>query len=72
MNGQVKGLTSIAVSGIWLRAEGDHVVVLAEQPDGNWVEVIREHGDGSFSHIVEPNGISRRFTEAVAKPETLE
>jgi len=46
----------VVVSGIWLRAEGQHAVVLVER-DGRWVEVIREPLDAPFSHIIEPNGI---------------
>ena len=42
---------------VWLRREGDHVVVLVED-DGKWREIIREY-DGDqynrtpFSHIWE-------------------
>ena len=58
------GRETIKIEGLWLRREGDHVVVLAEV-DGNWVEVIREHVDGSFSHIVEPDGIALRADIAI-------
>lgn len=59
-DGVTKVLASIPVEGIWLRKDGEYVVVLVER--GNeWVEVIREHEIGPFSHIVEPEGIRARF-----------
>jgi hypothetical protein len=45
--------------GIWLRLEGQDVVVLVEARAGVWVEVIRERADGCYSHIVEPGTIER-------------
>jgi hypothetical protein len=51
---------------IWLRREGDYVVVLVEHKiDGGsvWVEVIREHHEGPFSHIIEPSGIESRLAD---------
>lgn len=52
-----------SISGLWLRREGDHVVVLVEQ-SGAWVEVIREHFAGPFSHIIEPSGIRAVLAKA--------
>lgn len=37
---------------IWVRREGDYVVVLIEE-NGEWREVIRDVADGPFSHIWE-------------------
>lgn len=44
------------VQGIWIRAIGDHVELLAEV-DGKWRFLCRERLDSAFSHIVEPIGI---------------
>lgn len=51
----------VLVMGIWLRREGDHVVVLAEDTQGNSIEVIREWYDGAFSHNVSEHGIRGCF-----------
>lgn len=52
----------------WLRREGDHLVVLVEDDDGDWVEVIREHdagpGESFTSHIVEAGGVRRVRVDA--------
>lgn len=50
-------------SAIWLRREGDDVVVLVEI-DGQWVERIRERADGAFSHIAEPPHTRRPAPQA--------
>lgn len=57
MDLQREAAKATGYKAIWLRREGDHVVVLVEDSIGEWVEVIREHFDGNFSHIVEPRGI---------------
>ena len=49
---------------IWLRREGQYVVVLIEAATGQWVELIRENVDSPFSHIIEPAGIKRRVEDA--------
>lgn len=49
---------AVPVQGIWLRREGDHVVVLVEFPDGREVEVIRERLDGCFSHFIHDWGLA--------------
>lgn len=50
---------SNTLPAIWLRREGNHVVVLVEfaNEKGRWIRVIRETIDGPFSHIIEPGGI---------------
>ena len=50
------GLQSVEVEGVWLRREGDWVVVCIER-NRQWVEIIREFCEGQFSHICEPGGI---------------
>jgi hypothetical protein len=57
--------TPVVVSGIWLRAEGKHAVVLVER-DGQWTEVIREFLESPFSHIIEPDGVRSRCDAALA------
>ena len=47
----------VSVSGVWLRREGDRVVVLFER-DGKWYRAISEHMDSQFSHIIEPLGMA--------------
>lgn len=59
-DGVTQVLASIPVEGIWLRREGQYIVVLVERGK-EWVEVMREHESGSFSHIIEPEGIRSRF-----------
>ncbi len=39
---------------VWLRTEGDHVVVLVQIND-KWREIIRERIYGEISHIWEDN-----------------
>jgi hypothetical protein len=46
----------IPVSGVWLRKEGERVIVAVEI-EGKWIDVITEREEGPFSHIVEPDGI---------------
>lgn len=49
----------IAITGLWLRNLGDHVIVEVEI-DGEWHQVIREFCgpvECAFSHIIEPDGI---------------
>lgn len=54
----------VPITGLWLRKEGNHAVVLVEL-EGQWVEVCREHtAEGPFSHIVEPAGIDARAEKA--------
>jgi hypothetical protein len=43
---------------IWLRREGDRVIVEVEDGE-RWVEVISECHDSFFSHIIEPVGVER-------------
>lgn len=50
---------TVPITGVWLRREGDYVLVCVEV-DRKWVQVIKEHHDGSFSHICEPAGIRAR------------
>lgn len=52
---------SVPISGVWLRREGDYVIVCVEV-DGKWVQAIKEHHDGNFSHICEAAGILHRAT----------
>lgn len=50
----------VAVNGIWLRTEGQYVIVDVELEPGYWVEAIRDFSgmdDVTISHIVEPGGI---------------
>ncbi len=48
---------TVAIKGIWIYRQGEHVVVEAWMPDGTYREVIREHLDGPFSHCVHSGGI---------------
>ena len=53
-------------NAIWLRRDGDYVVVLVETKiDGMsaWAPLMREHFDGPFSHIIEPSGIVDRIAK---------
>lgn len=59
-DGVTRVLASIPVEGVWLRRDGDHVVVLIERGD-KWIECIRENIDSPFSHIIEPEGIRACF-----------
>ena len=61
---QSGGQKPLAIEGLWLRREGDKVIVLV-QIDGQWTEVIRESAEGPFSHTVAPNGIRRRLAGEV-------
>jgi hypothetical protein len=47
---------SMDISALWIRKEGDSVVMLFER-DGKWHEACREKLDGQFSHIVEYSGM---------------
>ena len=50
----------IQITGVWLRREGQDMVVDVELPGRGWVEAIREHMgpvEWGASHIVEPAGI---------------
>ncbi len=43
---------------VWLRTEGDHIVVLIQESDNpidDWKEIIRETRDAEISHIWEDN-----------------
>jgi hypothetical protein len=44
------------ISGVWLREEGERVIVAVEI-EGKWIDVITEHKEGPFSHIVESGDI---------------
>jgi hypothetical protein len=60
---QKRAQQQIGYGPIWLRRDGDAVIVEVEVPaadpsgEPRWVEVIREHIGGCFSHCVEPLGI---------------
>lgn len=54
--------TPVPVGGIWLRREGNYVVVLAEDPDTKeYVELICERHDSAFSHNISEWGIRSCF-----------
>jgi hypothetical protein len=53
---------------IWLRREGDKVVVLVEI-NKIWYEIIREHHDGHFSHIWEDNSPPNRRWRQIDEPK---
>jgi hypothetical protein len=57
---------SIAIDGIWLRAEGNHIVVDVQIGD-DLFEVIRELNDGPISHFVYSAGIKRYKLSTMAK-----
>lgn len=52
---------------IWLRREGDRVVVSVEHKE-MWIDVISESAGGPFSHIVEPAGIEKCINEPRRTP----
>ena len=52
------------VMGIWLKREGDQMVVTAEDIYGREVELIRTHADGPISHNISEHGIQRLFDKA--------
>jgi hypothetical protein len=54
---QMKG-PAVPVMGIWLRREGDSMVVYVEKDDGKRYEAIREHYDGPFSHHISEHGLA--------------
>lgn len=51
------------VMGIWLKREGDWMVVTADDIYGREVELIREHAEGPISHNISEHGISAKFDE---------
>lgn len=53
---------TVEVRGIYLKREGDDIVVLAWMPDNTYREVIRERAEGPISHCVHANGIKRART----------
>lgn len=53
----------VQVKGIWLRRDGNCVVVSAETIYGDDVELIRENLDGQFSHNISEHGIRARFNQ---------
>lgn len=55
----------VEVMGIWLRREGDHLIVSVEDQNGRNVEVIREFAEGPISHNVSEHGIRARLTGTV-------
>lgn len=52
---------------LFLRAEGDDVVLEIEVEKGKWVELIREKMDSPFSHIIEPLGIKKRVKDGITR-----
>ena len=52
------GVWNMNISAVWLRREGDEIVVEVEIGK-RFVEVIRENGDAPISHIVEESGIAK-------------
>jgi hypothetical protein len=52
------------VMGIYLKREGDDIVVMGEDIYGHQVELIREHHDGPISHNISEHGINQRFSDA--------
>lgn len=48
----------VPVKGIWLRREGNDVVVYVEKADGKRYEAIREFIDTSFSHHISEHGLA--------------
>lgn len=60
---------TIEVRGIWLRGDGQYLVVDVELADGRLVEAIRDHSGHAevvtVSHYVHPSGIEG------APPSTL-
>ena len=46
------------IRGIWLRREGDYVLVVVEKDDGKSYAAIREHIHGSFSHHISEHGLA--------------
>lgn len=58
----------VEVMGIWLRRDGDHVIVSAETKDGKDVVLIREWLDSQFSHNISEHGIKRLFDDAAGVP----
>jgi hypothetical protein len=58
---------TVEIKGVWLRREGDYVVVETWMPDGSYREVVREHIDGNFSHCVHAGGIK---AAPVTRPAT--
>ncbi len=54
----------VPVMGIWLRREGDQLIVSAEDENGNNVVLITEHYDGPISYNVTEHGIAARFAQA--------
>jgi hypothetical protein len=53
---QAKKLHQVSIEGIWLMAEGDHIVVYVER-DGVWYEAIRELAGYPFSHCITSHGL---------------
>lgn len=49
---------AVPVMGIWLRREGDDVIVYVEKEDGKRYEAIREHVHGPFSHHISEHGLA--------------
>lgn len=58
--------TPITITALWLRRDGDHVVMLAEI-NGKWRLAAREYYDAPFSHIAEGNGAARWPTDPVTE-----
>jgi hypothetical protein len=65
-------MDQISIGGVWLRREGDQVIVSVEV-DNQWRDVIQEHIAGNFCHIVEPAGIaeSRKFSHATSDSDSV-
>lgn len=45
------------MKALFLRAEGEYVILAIESEKGKWVELIKERLDSPFSHIIEALGI---------------
>jgi hypothetical protein len=70
---------SVAITGLWLRREGNELVALVEVPSrhagitNDWREVVRVvvNGEWEVSHIVESSGLLRYVSEnyAALSPE---
>lgn len=54
----------VPVMGIWLRRDGDHVIVSAEDAEGRNVELTRALHDSNFSHNISEYGIAGLFEKA--------
>jgi hypothetical protein len=58
------------VMGIWLKREGDDMVVSVEDIYGRDVEVIRERAAGPISHNVSEHGIKKLLNDSYWAKQT--